>query len=120
MKKEIFNAIKKEFAYTGILFLLMIGIFKIVFFNENLFIVIKIVASLFWLFVLPGFIAMFYWKEQMDFIERLIIGTVLSAGINGIVSYYLGLIGLHIQYHVFILPPVIMLIGAIILYRKHK
>ena len=118
MKKEVFELIKKELKYMGISFLLVLIIFKIAFYKENLIVLFRNVLSLFWLFVLPGYFIMLYWKEKIGFLERFIVGIVLSAAIIGIFSYYLGIIGLNIKYHTILLPLVLILIGIIINLRK--
>ena len=115
MKKEVFDLIKKEMKYIGLSFLVGLILFKIVFFKENLVVIFRNVLSLFWLFVLPGYVLMLYWKEKLDFVERLIIGVALGAAIVGILSYYIGLIGLNIKYHVIILPLILISIGVIII-----
>lgn len=116
MKKEIFDL--KELKYLGILFLLALIIFKIAFFKENIVVLIRTVVSLFLLFALPGYFIMLYWKEKIDFLERFVVGISLSAAIIGIFSYYTGLLGLDIKYHMFLLPVVLILIGIIINIRK--
>ena len=116
MKKEIFDL--KEIKYLGILFLLALIIFKIAFFKENIVVLIRTVVSLFLLFALPGYFIMLYWKEKIDFLERFVVGISLSAAIIGIFSYYTGLLGLDIKYHMFLLPVVLILIGIIINIRK--
>jgi len=116
LKKEIFDL--KEIKYLGILFLLALIIFKIAFFKENIVVLIRTVVSLFLLFALPGYFIMFYWKEKIDFLERFVVGISLSAAIIGIFSYYTGLLGLDIKYHMFLLPVVLILIGIIINIRK--
>ena len=118
LKKEVFDLIKREMRHIGLGFLIGLIIFKIVFFNENLIVVFRAVLSLFWLFVLPGYFIMLYWKEKLEFIERLIIGIALSAGMIGVSSYYLGLFGLNVKYHAALLPLIIMLIGFIAATRK--
>ncbi len=118
LKKEVFSLVKKEFQYIGILFLLSIIAFKIAFFKENLIVLIRTVLSLFWLFVFPGYLIMLYWKEKLEFLERFIIGIFISASVIGISSYYLGLIGLNIKYHMSVLPTVLIFIGAAISLRK--
>ena len=120
MSKKIFDLLKKELAYIGILYLLMLMIFKIVFFNENLIVAVKMTLALFWLFVVPGYSLMLYWKEKLDFIERLIVGIALAGGVNGIDSYYLGLAGLHIKHHVFLLPVLLMIAGMGVFILKNK
>ena len=116
MKKKVFDLL--ELKYIGILFLLALIIFKIAFFKENLVVLLRNVLSLFWLFVLPGYFIMLYWKEKLGFTERFVIGIALSAAIIGIFSYYLGLIGLNIKYHAIVLPLVLILAGIVINLRK--
>ncbi len=118
MKKEFFDSLKKEFQYLGLLFLLILIIFKIVFFKENLVVIFRIILSLFWLFVLPGYFIMLYWKEKLEFMERFVIGIVLAASIIGVFSYYIGLIGLNIKYHAILLPLAVILIGFILTIKK--
>ena len=45
--------------------------------------------------------------------ERFIIGISLAAGIIGVLSYYIGLIGLNIKYHAVLLPLAIIIAGFI-------
>jgi uncharacterized membrane protein len=118
LKKEVFEIVKKELQYIGILFLVALVMFKIVFFKENIIVLFRMVLSLFWLFVLPGYFLMLYWKEKLGFLERFIIGIALSIAIVGTFSYYLGLLGLHIKFQATVLPLVLILIGAVINLRK--
>lgn len=118
MKKEVFELVKKELQYIGILFLIILMIFKIAFFKEDIFVLFRNVLSLFWLFALPGYFIMLYWEKELGFTERFVIGIAISAAIIGIFSYYLGLIGLNIKYHAIILPLILILIGVIINFRK--
>ncbi|MBI2101441.1 hypothetical protein HYT53_02420 [Candidatus Woesearchaeota archaeon] len=109
---------RKELAKLGILFLLFILIFKIIYFNESFFVVFRAVIAIFWMFALPGYFLMLYWHEKLEFLERLIAGIALSAAVIGISSYYAGLIGLNIKYHTIILPAVLIVLGIIINFRK--
>ena len=112
LKKEVFNL--EELKYIGILFLAALIIFKIAFFKETFFILFRTVLSLFWLFALPGYFIMLYWREKLGFLERFIIGIALSAAIISIFSYYFGLIGLNIKYHAVALPLILILLCVII------
>ncbi len=118
MKKEVFNLIKKEFQYIGILFLLSLVIFKIAFFKENFIVLLRNVLSLFWLFVLPGYSIMLYWREKINFLERIVVGIALSAATIGIFSYYIGLLGLNIKFHTVLLPLVLILVGLYLVLKK--
>ena len=120
MKKESLSKLKKELGYMGILFILFILIFKIVFFKENLMVVFRTVLSIFWMLIMPGYFILFYWKEKLNFTERLIIGIAFSAAVIGISSYYLGVAGLNIKYHTVILPLIIILAGILINLKEIK
>ena len=54
----------------------------------------------------------------MDFIERFVIGTALGLGIIGSASYYIGILGVNIQYQTILLPLVIIAIGIFINFKK--
>jgi|SRR3989338_5104712 len=120
LKKEVFNDMIRESKYMGILFLLAIVIFKIAFYKENFIVLLRSVLSLFWLFVLPGYFIMIYWKENLEFIERLIVGIGIAAAIIGVFSYYISLMGLNIKFHAIVLPLLIIFTGIIINLRIAK
>ncbi|MBI2661726.1 hypothetical protein HYX09_05695 [Candidatus Woesearchaeota archaeon] len=113
MSKEVFDKIREESAYLGIIALVSIIIFKIIFYNESTINVLRIVFSLLWLFGLPGYFLMLHWQESLDFRERFVVGIALAAAVVGISSYYLGLIEINIKYHGFMLPPIIIAIGLV-------
>ena len=118
LNKETFEQIRKELMYSGVLFIVIFTIFKLIYYKDSFSASLVFVASLFWMFVLSGYFIMFYWKEKLDFMERLIIGIALSAAVIGISSYYIGLTGLNIRYHGTILPLAMILIGLGINFRK--
>jgi hypothetical protein len=118
LKKEIFETVKRESVYVGILFLISLVIFKIAFYKENFMSLLRNVFSLFWLFVVPGYFIMLYWEEKLGFVERIVIGISVTAAITGISSYYLSLAGLNISLHTIVLPVLILLIGIIINLKK--
>jgi uncharacterized membrane protein len=72
----------------------------------------RLVGSLLWLFVLPGFALLLVWHKRLDFLERVVVGTAVSTAIYGIVSYYVGLLGLPVWYHPWILPPLMIAAGV--------
>jgi len=120
LRKEVFDLIKKEIKYIGFVFLIALVIFKIAFYKENLIVLLRNILSLFWLFVVPGYCFMLYWHDKLDFVERFIVGIALSAAIIGVFSYYLGLIGLNIKYHLFLFPVLISLIGLVMVFKKRN
>lgn len=118
INKEKLMLLKKEAVYLLIALIASIILFKIAFYNETLINVIKTVASLFWLFILPGYFIMLYWEKSLDFLERIIIGTALGVGLGGILSYYLGLFGLHIKYSAIVLPLFLICLGLLIFLKS--
>lgn len=109
---------KREMLYLLGLFIATLTIFQIVFYKESFLVVLKVITSFYWLFILPGFSIMYYWHETLNFLERLVLGSALSAAVIGIVSYYLGMIGFHLKYHGYVLPPILLLVGGYIVWRK--
>ena len=121
LKKEVFDKIdKKELMDVVIFFVLALILFKIVFFKEALVVLFKFVLSLFWMFVLPGYFIMLYWKDKIDFVERLIVGVALSAAVTGVLSYYIGLAGLNLKYHFVLIPSILILTGFLLNLRKNN
>ena len=112
LKKEIFDFLQKEFRYVGLVFFIALISFKIIFFKESFGTVVIFVLSLFWIFVIPGYFSMLFWKDKIGFTERLVVGVAFSAAIIAILSYYLGLLGVNIKYHTVILPLVLIILGG--------
>ena len=93
------------------LIVIVLAVLKIAFYRENLLTLLRIDLALFWLFVIPGYMIMLGWAERMDFVERIIAGAGISSALTGILSCYFGLAGVHIKWHIYFLPPLLMLIG---------
>lgn len=118
MNKEAFNTIRKELSNVGFLFIAVFMIFKLVYYKDPLLTSLRFAASLFWMFVLSSYFIMLYWKDKLDFTERLIIGIGLSAAVIGIASYYIGLMGLNISYHGIFLPLIMIVTGLTVSWKK--
>jgi len=111
---------KEEGKYLLAVLVVLYIIFQIVFRKENMLVVFRTVLSLFWVFVLPGYMMMLYWKDKVNVLERMVFGSLLSAAVIGIFSYYLGLLGVNVNVHAVILPTVLILVGAVALVLKKK
>lgn len=109
--KEALREAKLLAAAFAIFFIAM----KIAYYNESMLIVAKTSASLFWLFALPGHAIMLHWRNSLGFVERLVAGAILAMAASGIVSYYLGLIGLKIQNQALILPAAVIAVSLALL-----
>ncbi|MEK6967026.1 MAG: hypothetical protein AABX51_00160 [Nanoarchaeota archaeon] len=77
---------------------------QIAFFKESPIIVGRLVLSLFFLFVIPGWCVLYLWREKIGFFERAVSGTLLFAGIFVLSAYYSGFVGIHIKYSTWIIP----------------
>ena len=120
LNKEAFDPIKKESVNFIYLFILSVVILKIAFFKDDFVTILRVSLSLFWLFAIPGYLFMLLWLNELGFIERLAIGVVVSTSIIGISSYYLGLAGLNIKHHTYILPLILSSVSLIIYFKKRK
>ena len=118
LNKELAGKLKKESVHLITLFFTFIIIFKLLFAKESFGLIISYVFFFFWLFILPGFSLMYYWHEELDFIERLIIGTCLGLAITGIVGYNLGLIGIKMQLQGIILPLLCLALASFLILKK--
>lgn len=68
---------------------------KIVFYKESFASLIRISLALILIF-LPGFCMLHLWREKLSYIERAIISVPLSTVLVGIISYYIGILGINI------------------------
>ncbi|MEM4260274.1 MAG: hypothetical protein QXG00_03485 [Candidatus Woesearchaeota archaeon] len=114
IEKEIFYIIKKEILYFFLLLIILVIAFKIIYFKENLIELFKITLGLFWLFIIPGYAIMLYWAKNLEFLERLIIGSIASMALIGTLSYFSGLFGLHLIYHGFVFPALFIILGILL------
>lgn len=117
--RQLVEIIKEEGMYLGIFFIIILLILKVVFYKEEIIVIIKIAFSILYLFVLPGYFITLYWKEKIEFKERIILGVVAAASVVGILSYYIGLLGLNVKYH-FILPTIIVVLSILVLLLSKK
>ena len=117
MKSAIFDKIKKEAPYLGMVLIVLIILFKAVFFKESFLTVLRTAFSIFWLWILPGYAIMLYW-QNLSFLERAVAGTAVGMAVSGIGGYYLGLIGLNLKFHAALLPILIIGITLAFLWKQ--
>ncbi|MFH1317244.1 MAG: hypothetical protein ABII01_07020 [Candidatus Woesearchaeota archaeon] len=109
MDEKLMNKIRNEGIYVLILLVISLVLFKIVFFKESIFVILRTVVSLYWLFIIPGIAMMYYWHDKLGFFERFVVGTALSLGLFIIFSYNISIMGLHIKWHVLVYPILVLL-----------
>ncbi|MBM3199636.1 hypothetical protein FJZ53_01775 [Candidatus Woesearchaeota archaeon] len=100
----------------------MIGLsiaFKIAFYKQDWLTAIMLVFKIFSVIVIPGLFLVAYLHKRLDFTTRIIIGSALMIGFVSITSYYLGIIGLHVKYHPFVIPSIALVLG-LTLFLKNR
>ena len=112
------NQLKNEAVKLGLVLLAVAVIIKIAFFREDIITTTRTALALFWMFALPGYALLYYWKDRLDFGERIVIGTATAAAIMAISSYYTGLLGLPVRLHGIVLPVVMLAVAYLIMKRK--
>jgi len=118
LNKDLINKIKKELQYLFILLISLIIILKIVLYKEDLFTITKLLLSVFWVLLIPGFFLIYIWHNKLDFLERTIISVPVSSALIGITSYNLALVNIDIKYHIFSLPIIFLILSLIIISKK--
>jgi hypothetical protein len=103
-----------------VLIISLIVIMKIIFREESLGVIARVVLSLFWLYVIPGMAFLEHWRSKLDFLTRLIVGTAAGLAIVSVASYYCGLLGLHTALHLYIIPPAVIAVSFMVLHRRKK
>lgn len=116
----VFTGLYKEVSSLFFILLYLFLLFKLTFYKESFSFIFLFIVKLFYLFVLPGYFLLLYKKEKICFSIRLISGMVLNVGILLILSYYLGILGIHIKYHAVILPSLVIGIGLLLYRYKEK
>ncbi|MBN2454047.1 hypothetical protein JXB11_00725 [Candidatus Woesearchaeota archaeon] len=117
MDKIEAGVLKTEGIYLIALFAAIVIITKIAFSGSSLGEVIKLVGSVYWLWVLPGFMLMYFFGK-LGFGERLVLGGIGMLGIYGVGSYYLGILGLNLGISIYALPLLAILAAGFIIYRR--
>ncbi len=116
MKQNLPN---KEFLCLGAAFVASILVLKIIFYKEVLANLFFAVFGIFWLFVVPGYALTLCLAGKLQFGIRVILGSALAIALLGTISYYLGIAGLNLKFHLYFLSIVIILAGGF-LYYKHE
>ena len=114
------NNIKKD-VRNGI-FLLIIAVIagKIIFINESVWIISKVVVSLAYLFWIPGYALLLHWYESFPSMERWLLSFAVGAAWTGSIGFLLGLIGIKMDIQLIVVPLLGIIIGLIIGMKKGK
>jgi hypothetical protein len=112
------DQLKQELKLLALGYIVLGIIFYIAFQNSSVLQILRATAALYWMFVIPGYALSLCSKQ--GFVERLIIGLSVQAGVFGLASYYAGLLGWHVATHGIVLPIISIIIGIILWKRNDK
>ena len=93
-------------------------VLKLIFFNDSFAGIWRITLALLWIAVIPGYCMTLWLNMRYQLALRLIVGSMASAAIVGIASYYIGIMGIDIWYHPFLIPPGIIAVSVLLYARK--
>lgn len=68
--------------------------------------------------IIPGYVLSKLFFESLDTPTKIILGFCLSFCIIGIFGYYLGLMGLHLKYFVYVYYAVML--SSLFIFKKKK
>lgn len=111
---------KSDLISLVILLISLLIIFKIVLYKEDTLFLFIAILKYFYSVIIPGLFVSLYLHRKLNFISRLILGSVFMIAIVSILSYYFGLLGLHVKYHPYILPPLVIVLGIFVSIRNRK
>lgn len=111
MQKGIFEDLKDEGRIVAVIAVCFLIGLKIILFKEGILVLMRLTLSIMWMFVIPGYLLLLFSRERLSLPVRLVIGTCTAIAAFGLLSYYLGILGIHVQSHPFIIPPAIIALG---------
>jgi hypothetical protein len=93
---------------------------KIIFYRADLLTIAKVAVALLWLFVLPGYALLLAMHSSLPFYARLGLGICVGVAVYGLASYYLGIMGVHVRLHRFLIPTAVIALGGALLWWGSK
>ena len=114
MKSAHSELVREEGKALGIVAGVLFVVLLVAFYKSGVIVALRMALALLWLFVVPGMLLLLFLREKLQRMERILIGSLLSAGVLGIASYYIGLIGFNVNYHYLVLPLVLDGAGIIV------
>lgn len=118
ISNKIKNKFRSEIVSVTALFIIFIVIMKITLYKENIFILFLVVLKFFYSIIIPGLFILLHLNKKLGFTSRLILGSVLVIALTSITSYYMGLAGLHVKYHPYAIPPLIVVLGLFLFLKN--
>ena len=103
----------KEFGYLSLIYVISSVIFMLVFSRSGLLLGLKVATSLFYLFILPGFVVMLLFTN-LKFVERVVLGAVIGYTLTTLLAYYLNALAYISLDSTLLMPPIIITISVLI------
>jgi uncharacterized membrane protein len=100
--------ILKESGIILLSLLALSAVFKILFKGTGWIDIIRMISGILWLLIIPGYILMYRYSNY-GILERIVIGMAVTIALEGFLSYFIGLLGINANIHHMILPPVLMI-----------
>ena len=120
MKSETLHKLQKEVIILLSICIASVVVFKLLFFRQDALTVARVVAAFIWLFVVPGYALMLSFHERLSFPVRLGLGICVAGALLGLAAYYLGIIGIRVQFSRVIVPLAAIIIGCVALFCSEK
>ena len=109
------STLVKDSKIIGLLMLAAYVVMQIAFYKENVLVVARTIAGLFYIFVLPLLPLTYVFLPQVHIYTRLLVSTGLSWSAVTLTSYYAGLSFLSVNNHA-VLPLALFIISCALLY----
>ena len=107
----------KRIKNWAILLVSLLVLLWLAFYKENLLTILRTEFAIVWMFLLPGYCI--FRKKEWAFLEKVVMGALLAGAIYGISSYYLGLLGLNVKWHIWLIPSLVML-ASVLVHKKSQ
>lgn len=106
----------KEWKSLGIAVLLSMAVLavmlQIIFYRESPLVIIKVVIAIAYLAIIPGALILHWLIPKISVVEKIIVGSLLSAALVGMFSYYLGIVGILMPVQLWILSPIMIIVAV--------
>jgi len=111
-------ALKSGIVSLIALFISFFLIVRVVLYKESWIVTFLLTLNVFYLILTPGFFISLYAHDKLGFKARLVLGSAFTIAITSILSYYLGLAGVHVRYHSYFLPALIIAMGVLLFIKE--
>jgi len=114
------KSLLEDIKNLGGLVTIAVVIVQVFFSKTNILITARLVISLVWISLIPGYGLLLTWRERLTFLEYSVLAAFVGASVTGILSYHLGLIGVNLSSQPILLPLILLMIGIAIEWKVKK